>query len=544
MSTVTNLDRRTIPDRPERGSEAEVMRLKIRLRELGTALRNRQEVFNSMLEQLQTREEEAVQLAGERAARAVAEASARRLRFLAEASAILASSLDLEKTLSSVVQLAVPFLADVSAVDLLEEDGTLHRIAVEHRDQAKSRLMRTLQERFPSRVGAAAGPGKVVHTRRPDVALEVGQAFYTDLARSREHLALLHDLDPRSYIAVPLIAGDEILGALTVVYTESDRRYTSDDVALIEDLGHRAATAIQNARLVRGLEEAQVRLQEQAQELEAQTEELQEAAEELEVNSEALRKANTELAAKTREAERARDAAQAANSAKSEFLAMMSHELRTPLNAIAGYGELLSLGIHGGLNEAQAKAIDRIRRAQRRLLSMINDVLNFARLEAGRVEISIENVPINATFADLEATIDPQMALKGLSYRFERCEPELIVRADREKMEQVLLNLLSNAVKFTDSGGSIRMFCEADGATVRIHVADTGRGIPPEKLDTIFEPFIQVNPKLTGETEGIGLGLAISRDLARAMGGDLSVESRLGEGSTFTLRLEQVGAAP
>ena len=540
---MTNLDRRTTAERAERGSDAEVMRLKMRLRELGAALRNRQEVFNGMLEQLQTREEEAVQLAGERAARAVAEASARRLRFLAEASAILASSLDLEKTLSSVVRLAVPFLADVSAVDLLQPDGTLHRIAVEHRNQAKSRLMHILQERFPSRVGAPAGPGKVVHTRRPDVALEVGQGFYADLARSGEHLALLRDLDPRSYIAVPLLAGDEVLGALTVVYTESDRRYTADDVALIEDLGHRAATAIQNARLVRGLEEAQTRLQEQAQELEAQTEELQDTAEELELNSEALRKANVDLAAKTREAERARDAAQAANSAKSEFLAMMSHELRTPLNAIAGYGELLALGIHGELTEAQAKAIDRIRRAQRRLLSMINDVLNFARLEAGRVEVSIEDVRIGETFADLEATIDPQMALKGLTYRFERCEPELVVRADREKMEQVLLNLLSNAVKFTDSGGSIRMFCEADGATVRIHVADTGRGIPPEKLDTIFEPFVQVNPKLTGETEGIGLGLAISRDLARAMGGELSVESRAGKGSTFTLRLKQVAAA-
>ena len=542
---MTNFDRRTLTgsDRPERGSDAEVVRLKIRLRELGTALRNRQEVFNGMLEQLQAREEEAVYLAGERAARGVAEASARRLRFLAEASASLAASLDIGKTLSSVMQLAVPFVADVSMVDLVEEEGGLRRVAVEHRDPGKSRSLQLVQDCLPAQVGARAGPGRVVHSRQPEVALDVSDAMYADIAQTDEHVALLRELGLRSYIAVPLLAGDEILGALTVAYIDSDRRYTMDDVALIEDLGHRAATAVQTARLVRGLEEAQARLQEQAQELEAQTEELQETAEELELNSEALRNTNEELAAKTQEAERARDAAEAANAAKSEFLAMMSHELRTPLNAIAGYGELLAMGIHGELNEAQAKAIERIRRAQQRLLGMINDVLNFARLEAGRVQISIEDVPINATFADLEATIEPQMALKGLTYRFDRCEPELVVRADREKMEQVLLNLLSNAVKFTDRGGSIRMFCDADDETVRINVSDTGRGIPPEKLEHIFEPFVQVNPKLTGETEGIGLGLAISRDLARAMGGELSVQSRVEEGSTFTLELARVTGA-
>ena len=539
---MNDIDRRTLigGDRADGESSAEVMRLKLRLRELGAALRNRQESFNTMLEQLQAREEEAVHLAGERAARTVAEASTQRLRFLAEASAILSSSLDFNKTLSSVARLAVPHLADLSAVDIVDERGNLRRIAVHHRDADRAREMRLLQERYPAKSGAAAGAGKVLQTRQADVVLDVPDTWFATMAQDDEHLQLLRELRLRSYIAVPLVANERILGALTVAYAESDRRYSVDDVALMEDLGRRAATAIQNARLVRGLEDAQTRLQDQARELEAQTEELQITTEELESNSEELVNANKALAAKSEEAERARKAAEAANAAKSEFLATMSHELRTPLNAIAGYGELLAIGVHGPLTDAQAQAIDRIRRSQQRLLSMINDVLNFARLEAGRVEINIQDVPIVDTFADLEASIEPQMRLKGLTYSFEECGSDLVVRADREKMEQVLLNLLSNAVKFTESGGSVKMYCDADDKFVSIHVSDTGRGIPKAKLDQIFEPFIQVNPKRTGETEGVGLGLAISRDLAQAMGGELRVKSGEGEGSTFTLQLPRV----
>ena len=536
---MTEGDRRTLTraERPEGNSRAEVVQLKLRLRELGAALRNRQETFNNMLEQLQAREEEAVHLAGERAARAAAEASAKRLRFLAEASGVLSSSLDFNMTLSSVTRLAVPVVADLAAVDLVGNDGILRRVAMHHHDREKARLMSIKQERVPAALGAHAGAAKVVRTRQSDVALDVDDAWYAAIAQNEEHRRLLRELCLRSYIVVPLIANEEILGALTVAYAESNRRYTLDDVALIEDLGRRAAMAIQNARLVRGLEEAQSRLQRQAEELEAQTEELQQATEELELNSEELTNANAKLALKSEEAERARKAAEAANAAKSEFLAMMSHELRTPLNAIAGYGELLAMGVHGPLNDAQAQAIERIRRAQQRLISMINDVLNFSRLEAGRVEIAIQDVSVAETFADLEAMIEPQMRLKGLRYRFEQCPSDLVVRADREKVEQVLLNLLSNAVKFTDSGGSVQMRCEVNERFVLIQVSDTGRGIPDEKVEHIFEPFIQVNPKRTGDTEGVGLGLAISRDLAQAMGGELWVKSRVGEGSTFTLKL-------
>ena len=517
--------------------ESEVMRLKLRIGELGAALRNQQSTFNDMLERLQLREEEAVHLASERAGRTAAETAALRLKFLAEASALLGSSLNFESTLAAVARLAVPLLADYAAVDLIDEQGRPRRVVVHHSDPARIAAVRRLSDRFPDPSDASAGVPKVLRTRTADVNFHVPDSLLASIAIDEEHLELLRAVGLTSYIVVPLLAGDELQGALTVAYAESGRHHTWNDFTLVEDLARRAATAIQNARLVRGLEEARARLQSQTDELEAQTEELQQATEELELNSEQLRTANDALARQTREAESARVAAETANEAKSDFLSTMSHELRTPLNAIAGYSELLSIGIHGPLSEPQLEAIERIRRSQQRLLSMINDVLNFARLESGRVEMHMEAVKVAEVVANLDVVMQAQMQLKGLAYRFETCDDGVRVRADREKMEQVLLNLLSNALKFTEPNGFVRLFCEHDAASVRIHVTDTGRGIPREKLEQIFEPFVQVNPKRTAETEGVGLGLAISRDLARAMGGELFVISTVGVGSTFTLQL-------
>jgi signal transduction histidine kinase len=233
----------------------------------------------------------------------------------------------------------------------------------------------------------------------------------------------------------------------------------------------------------------------------------------------------------------ARQAAEAANLAKATFLATMSHELRTPLNAITGYADLLALGIRGPVNAAQLDDITRIKKSSQHLLSLINDILNFARLEAGRVEFNVSDVPVRELLADVDALVTPQMAGKGLRYETDACLEQLVVRGDREKIQQVLLNLMTNAIKFTDEGG-ITIACDGDATTVRLRVRDTGRGIAPEKLGSIFQPFVQIDRQLTSESQqGVGLGLAISRDLARGMGGDLTVESTLGEGSTFTLAL-------
>jgi PAS domain S-box-containing protein len=237
------------------------------------------------------------------------------------------------------------------------------------------------------------------------------------------------------------------------------------------------------------------------------------------------------------DAEAARAEAETANRAKSEFLAIMSHELRTPLNAIAGYTQLMELGIRGPVTAQQREDLTRIQSSQRHLQGLINEVLNYAKLESGSVHYDLHDIPAHDALRAAEALVEPQARASGLRLTVADCAPELRMRADTEKLRQVLVNLLSNAVKFTRPGGEIRMWCEAMDDDVSIRVSDTGMGIPADKLDAIFDPFIQVHADFTRQNEGTGLGLAISRDLARGMGGDLTVESVLGEGSTFTLTL-------
>ena len=236
---------------------------------------------------------------------------------------------------------------------------------------------------------------------------------------------------------------------------------------------------------------------------------------------------------------RARADAESANRAKSDFLAVISHELRTPLNAIGGYTELIELGIRGPVTPEQRTDLERIRRSQRHLLGLIDGVLSYARVDAGVMRYSVEDVQLDDVLATCEALTAPQVLAKELTLNFIDRDPMLTARADSEKVHQVVLNLLSNAVKFTDRGGHISLSCEACDATrVLVRVADTGHGVAADQLERIFQPFVQVEDvMLTRKHEGTGLGLAISRDLARGMGGDLTLESTPGVGSTFTLAL-------
>jgi signal transduction histidine kinase len=229
---------------------------------------------------------------------------------------------------------------------------------------------------------------------------------------------------------------------------------------------------------------------------------------------------------------RAHENAAAANRAKSEFLGVMSHELRTPLNAISGYVELLSLQIAGPVNDKQNHYLTRIQHNQAHLLALIEDVLNFTRLEAGRVQFVTQIVSVRQAVAALESTVELDLRKKQIGFSLDGCDPTLRVRADPEKLRQVLLNLLTNAVKFTPDGGRITAGAEPHKDGVRIWIRDTGIGVSPGQLLRVFDPFFQVDRGKSRSYPGIGLGLSIARDLARAMGGDVWLESRAGEGST------------
>jgi len=246
--------------------------------------------------------------------------------------------------------------------------------------------------------------------------------------------------------------------------------------------------------------------------------------------------------AQQREVDDARRLAEveASNRAKTGFLAAMSHELRTPLNAIAGYAQLMQEGVGGDVSDQHRDYLTRIRNSQQHLLGIVNDLLNYSRMEAGGVVYERELVFAHEVVEGVLAMVTPQIERKQLRLRRGACPPDVAAIADRLKVEQVVLNLLSNAVKFTPEEGTITVLCGREDQTVTISVRDTGPGIPEDKLEVIFDPFVQLGRTLTSKHEGAGLGLAISRDLARAMDGDVRVRSIEGEGATFTLSLPSV----
>ena len=305
---------------------------------------------------------------------------------------------------------------------------------------------------------------------------------YPDLA------PVLDGVSVRAMIVTPMIVDGRPLGSLSFSFNDP-RSFDENDVTFTRTLGQQCAQALERARLF--------------------------AAE-----------------------QSARADAEAANRAKTEFLAMMSHELRTPLNAIAGYTELMEMGISGPVSDMQREQLGRIRRSQRHLLGIIEDLLDLSRLEHGvPADIELGPVPISETLGGLEALIAPQLKARNLTYIYNPGDGQLVAYGNRARVEQIVLNLLSNAIKYTAPGGRIGLSSGLHSGRVEIRVSDTGHGIPREKLDAIFEPFTRVEMDLTRTTEGTGLGLAISRHLARAMTGDLTARSEVGRGSIFTLTL-------
>jgi len=447
---------------------------------------------------------ERVALEAERTTLAAAAEASRRVGFLGQATLGLYESMDYESRLVQLAKFVVPTLGDWCAVDILEEDGRFNRLAVVHSDLRKVELAKELEERYPEDPELPTSRRNVLASGKPVLFREITDEMIDAGARDPAHAALIRALGLTSFITVPLIAREAKLGTLTIVMAESGRHYDESDVELAMDLGRRAAIAIDNARM--------------HTQLMRKTDELQ--------------RANHELAQSRAEAEKA-------NRAKMEFLAVMSHELRTPLNAINGYTELMEMEIAGSVSEAQREYLARIKKSGKFLLGLINDVLNFAKVDAGTVNIKREPVLLDTILETSHMLVEPQMKARNIAYRCVAMDATCLAVGDSEKIEQVILNLLTNALKFTDPGGAITLSCESSDGCARIKVADTGRGIPAAKLESIFDPFVQLDRSADpGSQHGVGLGLAISRELARAMGGELTAESEVGKGSVFTLALE------
>ena len=440
--------------------------------------------------------------AGERSAeppRANRESAARiGLSFLAAATRTLAASLDVETTLASVARLSLPHLGSWCFVDLREGER-MRRLAVIHPDAGQQRLAEGLLSGWPPLRDDPLGVPSVVRTRESEIVFPVTDEMLASFARSPENLAILRALEIGSLMTVPLLARGEVLGAITYVSPNHGDSFSAEDLVLAEDLAARCAIAIDNARLFGGAERARA------------------------------------------DAEAARVEAEEAGLAKMRFLSTMSHELRTPLNAIGGYADLLEAGVRGALTEDQLSDVRRIQVNRRHLLGLVESVLSYARIGAGRIEIGLRDVPLAAVLQEAEAIIAPLAAQKGIACHGLRLDgaDETSVRADREKLLQIVVNLLANAVKFTPAGGRVDVTLRPAGSRVEIRVADDGIGIAPEHHRRIFEPFVQVDDTLTRDTAGTGLGLAISRELAVGMGGGVTVESEPGRGSTFTLTLSR-----
>ena len=321
-----------------------------------------------------------------------------------------------------------------------------------------------------------------------------------------------------------------------VLMEVQERRKYEEELLRARKSADRANAAL--SAQARVLEETLEEVRDQAVELEMQAQQLQEQTAELEVQQEELQETNERLLLQRDELERARAAANEANQAKSQFLSTMSHELRTPLNAIGGYVQLMEMEVQGPITDDQRKSLDRVARSQRHLLRLVNDILDLSRIEAGRVDYRIEEMEVEPVVSSVVPMVERQLAEAELTFQA-TVEAGLRARADREKTQQILINLLTNAVKFTPQHGMVAVRTRRDEAArqLLVDVCDTGIGIAPEQLASVFEPFVRVETGLARRPEGTGLGLAISRDLARGMGGDLTAHSEPGVGSTFTLRL-------
>ncbi|MEP6905758.1 MAG: ATP-binding protein [Gemmatimonadales bacterium] len=417
-----------------------------------------------------------------------AEDARRRAAFLAEAGRLLAESVDQTSTLVALTKLVLPTLGAWCIVDLLEEGNAINRLGIFHPEPAKQRLASELAATWLPQREDPFGAGAMLRDPKTVAITSNIDATLAATAGTSETLHTLLQLGIGSLLTVPLVARNRLLGAITFVSAQRNTSFTPEDIRLAEDLATRGALALDNAQVY-------------------------------------------DLALVLRQS------AESANRAKTAFLGAMSHELRTPLNAIGGYIDLLDMGLRGPVTDSQHADFERVKRNQRHLTLLITDILNFVRVGSGRITYTVADVDAGDALHYAVELIEPLITQRKLIFDGVTGARGVVARADPEKVTQILVNLLSNAIKFTEAGGHVGASYAAAGDKVILTIHDTGSGILTEKLETIFEPFVQLKEGLSDRESGVGLGLAISRDLARAMGGDLTVTSTLDVGSRFTLSL-------
>ncbi|HWP46186.1 MAG TPA: PAS domain S-box protein [Candidatus Limnocylindrales bacterium] len=416
----------------------------------------------------------------EQAARIEAEAAQQRLAFLAHASSVLSASLDYQTRLDTVADLVVPYLADWCFVGLIGENGLLHRIAVAHADPSKADLARNLEQAMMLSPDTLHSIFKVLQTGHPEIYPEISDSFLLTMTHDPEHLKLLRQLNPRSYLCVPLQVQGRPLGAITFLSVESGRRYNSADLALAEDFANRVAAPIENARLYQEAQEADRR--------------------------------------------------------KDEFLAILGHELRNPLAPVRNALEIMRL--RSGNDPTLKRAMDIVERQIQHMTRLVDDLLDISRIIRGKVQLKKEPLDLNTIITRAIETSQPFIENRQHGLLVSLPQEPLWVEGDPARLEQILVNLLNNAAKYTEPGGRIWLTCTQEGEEAVIRIRDTGIGIPPEMLLRIFDLFTQASQSLDRSQGGLGIGLTLVRSLVQMHGGSVSAFSEgLGRGSEFVVRL-------
>jgi PAS domain S-box-containing protein len=419
--------------------------------------------------------------------RAEAEDAEHRSKFLAEASTLLASSLDYQTTLAQVAQLAVPELADWCAVDMAGDDGAIVRLAVAHTDPAKVRWAAELANRYPVDPDSPHGVPNVLRTGKSELYPYIPDEMLVAGAIDDEHLQLIREIGFTSAMVVPLSVQGKVLGAITFVTSESGRHYGASDLAFAEDLARRAAASIENARLYRAAQEA-------------------------------------------------RRIAEDSNRLKDEFLATVSHELRTPLTAMLGWTHLLRTG-HLDAQSA-ARALETVERNARSQNQLIEDLLDVSRIITGKLRLDVRPVDPGSFIDSAIEAVRPAAEAKEIRLQKVIDTGVSAISGDPQRLQQVVWNLLSNAIKFTPKGGRVQVRLERINSHIEISVTDTGSGVKPEFLPYVFDRFRQADGTTTRQHGGLGLGLSIVRHLVELHGGTVEASSPgEGQGTTFTVKL-------